>query len=443
MDSGAILFASGTSLGITGGTLDFGAREGIITINSGFNTTISSVITGSGGVTYSGTGTLVLSSQQNTYTGDTRLQLGLVIPLSTSAGPAGSPTSGPFGQGTLILGGSAIRSTTGGSVTIGNNVSFAADTTIVSSGTPANDKVLTFTGAITLAGGDRTLTQNSAANTVISGAIDDGGNNLGLTIAGNGASAVVLSGTSTYAGVTNVTDGSRLQVGDGTSGALDGAGAVNVSGSGSTLSGSGSIAGSTTVGSGSVVAPGVGDTTASNQTLTFTAVTSTMTIEDGGRIELGITTPTFQATGIFDQGVFGGNEATALAFLEGSGSANLSTWNSATPGDHDFINLGSGTLSLGTGLGTITVLSNGYGAAQAELGDVFNFMDWAGLATGAFDAATDFSLPDLSSVGLGWDTSAFTTYGVVVVVPEPSRAVLLMAGLSGLLLRRRRRMVAA
>lgn len=438
VDSGAILFVSGSGVGITGGTLNFGAQEGIVTINSAGNTFISSIITGTGGVTYSGSGQLVLQTQQNTYSGDTLLQVASVIPQANSIGPDGAPVSGSFGTGTLIFAGSAIRATTSNDITIGNNVSLAADTTVISSGIPSSDRVLTLTGEVTLTGGDRILTQNSGANTVLSGAIGDGGNNFGLTIAGSGAGAVVLSGTSTYTGATNVTSGRTLQVGDGTSGSLTGAGAVTVSGAGSTLSGSGSIAGSTTIGAGAVLAPGVGDTAASNMTMTFDALASTLTVQDGGSIELSITAPTFQATGVFDQGVFGGAESTALAYLQGSGSGSLAAWNSSTPGDHDFIDLGSGTLSLGTGAGTITLLSNGYGAAQAQLGDVFNLMDWAGIATGAFNASTDFTLPDLSSAGLGWDTSAFTNYGIVVVVPEPSRVILLLAGLGGLLMRRRR-----
>lgn len=65
---------------------------------------------------------------------------------------------------------------------------------------PASDTVLTFTG----------------------------GDNLGLTVAGDGSSAFVLRDTSTYAGAANVTGGIRLQVGDGPSGALAGSGAVTV-----------------------------------------------------------------------------------------------------------------------------------------------------------------------------------------------------------------------
>ena len=58
---------------------------------------------------------------------------------------------------------------------------------------------------------------------------------------------------------------------------------------------------------------------------------------------------------------------------------------------------------------------------------------------GTGDGGFDLDLPDLTA-GLLWDTSLFTTYGVVFVVPEPSRALFLMIGLLGLMMRRRRKM---
>jgi hypothetical protein len=78
------------------------------------------------------------------------------------------------------------------------------------------------------------------------------------------------------------------------------------------------------------------------------------------------------------------------------------------------------------------------------LGDIFKLLDWASVGTtnsiagtGSFNLSTDLVLPSLGS-GLSFDTSAFTTYGVVVVVPEPGRVVLLFGGLLMLGLRRRR-----
>ena len=254
---------------------------------------------------------------------------------------------------------------------------------------------------------------------------------------------MAVNQANTYSGGTTVVGGT-LEVNN-TSGSGTGTGGVIVSNAGSRLSGSGSIAGSTVLGSGAILAPGIGNTDLSNQTLNFTSVTSTLTVNDGARIELGITAPTTQAASVFYNGVYndglGGTASSALGYLQGIGTSSLAAWNSAAPGSHDFINLGAGSLSLGTGTGTITVLNNGYIAQGPQLGDVFNLIDWASY-TGSFNAGTDFSLPDLSASGMSWDTSAFTSYGIIVVVPEPSRVLFLLLGLLGLMLRRRRRSVA-
>jgi fibronectin-binding autotransporter adhesin len=80
-------------------------------------------------------------------------------------------------------------------------------------------------------------------------------------------------------------------------------------------------------------------------------------------------------------------------------------------------------------------------------------LDWVGALTGAFsvggtnglrtgaETGTDLDLFELGG-NLRWDVSQFNASGfvaVVAVVPEPSRMLLLMLGLAGLLLRRRRR----
>ena len=69
-------------------------------------------------------------------------------------------------------------------------------------------------------------------------------------------------------------------------------------------------------------------------------------------------------------------------------------------------------------------------------------MNWQniGFLLGNGDDNLGFDLPDISSSGFAWDISNFTTLGqiAVVVVPEPSRAVLLMLGLLGVWGRRRR-----
>jgi hypothetical protein len=94
----------------------------------------------------------------------------------------------------------------------------------------------------------------------------------------------------------------------------------------------------------------------------------------------------------------------------------------------------------------VTVQSNA--SPSYNYGQVFNLIDWGTVNMTGFNPGTGFSsggtfggfdLPDLAPSNLAWDTSAFTTHGILVVVPEPSRMLLLMFGLLGLFLRRRRR----
>jgi autotransporter-associated beta strand protein len=70
----------------------------------------------------------------------------------------------------------------------------------------------------------------------------------------------------------------------------------------------------------------------------------------------------------------------------------------------------------------------------------FDLLDWV-ILTGDTNLADnlDFSQADISGYGWFWDTSAFNTTGVITAVPEPSRALLLLAGLAGLTCRRGRR----
>jgi len=254
---------------------------------------------------------------------------------------------------------------------------------------------------------------------------------------------LVMTGANTYTGATNVTGGT-LQVGDGATGSLNGSGTVTVSNAGTKLSGSGSIAGSTIIGSGALLAPGVGDTDASNQTLTFTAVS----VQNGGQVQLSISDRTEQlvagdlstlATALAD-----GSYTTVAALFTGG---ELDAYKTTAPGAHDFINI-TGSFSVDADSATpLFKILNRTGAAYTTgtpaVGDVFNLMDWTGLLnfTGSNTTLTAANF-DFTAAGFTgeftFDTSAFTTYGIIVVVPEPSRALLLMLGLAGLLLRRRR-----
>jgi hypothetical protein len=125
-----------------------------------------------------------------------------------------------------------------------------------------------------------------------------------------------------------------------------------------------------------------------------------------------------------------------------------SFYDTQTGGNHDrLVFTGSFTLNAG---GRVAFTSSGTDY-QPVLGDVFNLIDWSSLTNNGFNLGSDVSnhrgggllgdleLPDLSLSGLFYDTSLFSSYGIIVVVPEPGRMLLLLFGLTALFCGHRRR----
>lgn len=362
---------------------------------------------------------------------------------------------------------SADFNVTGGLVTLGAvNMANAGAGRTVTSTIDLTGGIVNTTGDIVRTGGAGT---ENATVTLDGATLDMTGKNIGtgaanVTLAAqsgtlknlnelNGGGAftkttagtLVMSGTNAYSGATNVTGGT-LQVGDGVTGSLTGIGAVTVSNAGSKLSGSGSITGSTTIGSGTFLAPGVGDTDASNQTLAFA---NNVIIDNGGQVQLSISDNTQQLAA-------GDMNALTTALTNGSytnvaalfTSGELDAYKTTPPGNHDFVNI-TGTFSVNAdGPTPLFKVLNRTGApyttATPAVGDVFNLMDWTGamLFTGTNTSLNTANF-DFTAAGFSgefaFDTSAFATHGIIVVVPEPSRALLLLLGLLGLFARRRRR----
>lgn len=432
---GDILLGTGAgtrnaTITLNGGTLDMtgrsiGASTNAITLSAQSGTLKNlAQLNGGGTFTKTTTGTLYMDGV-NSYTGPTTITDGTLQFLRETALYNNTPAS--WTDASIVVSSAATAA-----FNVGGTGEFtASDVDIL--------KTLgTSTGGFTNGSFIGLDTTNATGGSfTYGGSISDtnsGANSVGLKKLG--ANTLVLTQTSTYSGTTSVAAGT-LQVGDGSTGALTGSGIVTVSTT-ATLSGSGSIAGTTVITSGAVLAPGVGATGTSNQTITFSAAGTAVNINDGGQIQLSLTSSS-QVDSAFDL------SGSALTYLNthggATGTAYTTIWNQS--GNYDSIKLTNGTFTLGTTAGgTVKLLNN---SAILGAGSIFKLLDWTTVGTAdSLAGSGSFTLTDLDLTGvaldsgLSWDTSALTTYGVLVVVPEPSRILLLMLGLSSFALRRRR-----
>lgn len=454
LDSTSITVGDRRGTGAVAGTLQIGG--GNVVVGSGGITVATNTSTASGAAT----GTVNITG--GTVTVGATSGVSITLGRSTTAGFVATPT----------------MSITGGSVTLAGDIAEAvgAGNAAINSTFTLNGGTLDMTGHSFGTATETINNLNFQSGTLKNVAAINGTGGLTKTTAGT----LVLEGTNTYIGTTNVNQGT-LQVGRLGAGSVSsdfnvttttftnstvGKG-VNSQGqlvtgqtvvggtvAASVLAGTGTIGGSVTIGLNSasvgVLRPGdlggIG-----NGTLT---IGGGLTVNSGSQIQLGLTSTLSNDSNVL-------NASSALDYLNGI-YANRGTdptydnlWKTAN-GDYDSLVI-DGTLTLGTGgadrptiiIGNAADPTFGTNAFTANAGDIFKLFDWAALATpgsigggGGFNLATDLVLPSLSG-NLTWDTSAFSTYGVIVVsagiVPEPGRVLLLLLGGAALCLRRRRR----
>jgi autotransporter-associated beta strand protein len=426
---------------------------------------VQGTISGAGKLTKAGYDTVILSGA-NTYTGGTHIEGGKLmigrddaLPTTTTLTTTGNGILDLNGQnqtvGTLTNPGTpaaVVNSTSGfitnsatayNTLTVGNavttdftyagviqhNVALTKTGTAALTFTNAN----TYTGKTTVAEGILKLgatgsIHDSAWLSVSPGAVFDSSAIVGgLTYDGT-----ITGGDPEPAGTfyNSVVTGARLATGPtGTLTVGDHVGAVNRVG---------------TISPGGSSLPG-DITTAGNQighlfvegNLTLTGPVATTSVATN-RLTLQINGPTTTLTAL---GYTFGDPTSFIAGLP-TGTPTQQDMLNGFQGDlqnHDYLRI-TNDLTLNTG-GRIAVTN--YSGFSPAFGDLFNLLDWGNLNLNTWNPASDLNLPSLG-VGQSWDTSLFTTHGVIVVVPEPSRALLLLLGLFGLIARRRRnRAVAA
>ena len=297
LNGGGLQWATGNMSDISARLAAIGAGGATFDTN-GNNVSFATTLTGDGGITKAGAGTLTLAAI-NSYIGSTTINAGtLAVTSDGNLGAVGG--SLVFGGGTLqLLGnftsaravtlnaGGGTVDTNGSNATLSGAIAGTGGLTKVGAGTLSLSGASGYAGATSVNGGvlqagATNVFASSSAITVASGATLDfnsfnqilaslagagsvtmgagsmtvGGNDASTTFSGaisgsggltkNGSGALTLSGTNSYAGPTSINAGTLI-----VNGSLAGAVTVN---SGGTLGGTGSVG--TLVASGGTVAPG-------------------------------------------------------------------------------------------------------------------------------------------------------------------------------------------
>jgi autotransporter-associated beta strand protein len=401
-------WSSSLDMQVKGGITVQAANSGGLARNITLSGVLSNDVAPSGSFFKTGTGTLTLSNDANTFTAQVLSDSGTI--QVTKLADNGQASSIGAGTAPIRLGNDATAtleyigtsdSSTNKVIQIGtNNNTNTGSATILNNGTGK----LTFTATTfnANAGGGTTVaraltlggTYTGAANE-ITGVIQDhntaGGGTVSLTK--EGASTWKLSGANTYTGATNV-NGGTLIINGSTSTSI-----VTVGASG-TLGGSGTVGGATTVNG------------------TFSPGQSPGTMEFENTLTL---------------------VGSTIMEIDGNSGAGVT-------GGHDFVNL--------TGAGGAGVLTYG-GTMTIDIGTMFgvgsyswNLFDFAS-ESGTFTSITladqySGSLTDagggnwgLTSGNQTWSFTESTGFLDLTVIPEPGAALLGGLGLLALLRRRR------
>jgi autotransporter-associated beta strand protein len=386
---------------------------------NGYDQTVSALSSGSVGVrvleangtTGGAVSTLTVNQAIDTaYTGFLRDQNtggGMLALVKTGGGLldlSGAQTAGSYSGGLTVNGGTLGFANT-------QNVGTAGIT--LGGGTLRHTPLattVTLSNAVTLTDATTSSVEvvNSGSTVTFSNIISGSG-----AFTKSGAGTVTLNGVNTYSGATVVSAGA-LNIG---ASGRTGTGAVTVQ-NGGVLHGTGVVQGSSfTAQNGASIHAGATTAPESFGTLSFTPASGSggFDFQSGSTVYLGL-----NPGGVSDRLNFTGTGAQSLIF-----DGNL------TVGPASFTPTTAETFNLldWSGLGSVTFHSR------------YNAASYSGFLFGNGDDNLGFDLPDISGGTYAWDISSFTTDGTIsiVVVPEPSRMLLMLGGIASLLLRRRAR----
>ena len=198
-----------------------------------------------------GTGSMLFTNANNTYSGGTSIGSGTMFVIASSTGTPGALTSGPLGIGPITLGSASSGGllSIGGAFTVGNAFSVSATPTAgTNTIASTTDNNVVVSGAISLSG-NATITQvaNTGTNALtVSGAVSStAAGTQTLTFSGPGSNILVSSAIGTGTGTVAAT----IASGNVTfAGANTYIGATTINGGTLTVSGSTSAASAVTVG---------------------------------------------------------------------------------------------------------------------------------------------------------------------------------------------------
>lgn len=348
-------FSGGTT--IDGGTLqiDSTSLRGTITnnanliINENTNATFTQRITGTGGVTKTGAGTLILASTGNNYTGGTTVSAGVLRgSVLTLQGNIVNNAAVVFDNGTSFgnylgdVSGVGSLTVAGGFLSLLGTNSYTGGT-IISNGTGLSGNTRSLQGPITNNG---FLVFEQASDGTYSGAISGSGS---VSITNTGT--VTLAADNTYTGGTSISGGTVAASSDRNFG--DAAGGLHFGGGTLKYLASFDSSRSITLGSQSVFPPaaksgGTFDTNGHNSTL------SGVISGDKGLTKTGAGTLTLNGINTYTGGtlVSGGTLLGSSLSLQGNIANNAAVvFSQTTTGTYAGIMSGTGSLTLqGNGL---------------------------------------------------------------------------------------------